>query len=223
VFGTTDSGRATLLTNVPGFPRPFSTEDADEETFDEYDEFRPDHLPESGPFLDGADVLTGEDHAEFHRLTRDIFEERGVYDATFGYNLARLNLDSRHPDAGWRYARAPVGDESDVGDDVREADDSSVLLAEFTPTTEFCPQSESLTVGAFRAWNGLDDRHDYDCVLVAVSPMHYESTNINEKLRKLEERLGNVEEDTEVVEKNENVSKRMKDVFNDEDESSLPF
>jgi hypothetical protein len=63
---------------MPGFPRPFGTEDPDEETFDEYDEFRPDHLPEPGPFLDGGDVLTGEDHAEFHRLTRDIFEERVV-------------------------------------------------------------------------------------------------------------------------------------------------
>jgi hypothetical protein len=47
-------------------------------------------------------VLVGDDHAAFHRLTRDIFEERGVHDATFGYNLARLNLDARHPDAGFR-------------------------------------------------------------------------------------------------------------------------
>jgi len=156
-----------------GFPRPFAN-DADAATFDEYDEFRPDHLPEPGPFLDGADVLVGDDHVAFHRLTRDIFEGRGVYDATFGYNLARLNLDTRHPDAGFRYAEA--------------SDDPNVLLAEFTPTTKFCPQSDGLTVGAFRAWNGLSDRHEYDRVRVAVAPMHHQSTQINEKLRRLDDR-----------------------------------
>ncbi|WP_132056816.1 hypothetical protein [Halorussus amylolyticus] len=149
-------------------PRPFATADADDETFDGYDEFVLAHLPDPGPFLDGADVLTGDDHVAFHRLTRDIFEERGVYDATFGYNLARLNLDSRHPNAGFRYAVAP--------------DDARVLLAEFTPTTEFCPQSDSLTKGSFRAWNGLADRHEYDRVSVAVAPLHHDSTRINETL-----------------------------------------
>jgi hypothetical protein len=217
---------------MPGFPRPFSTDDAGEETFDEYDEFRLGHLPEPGPFLRGTDVLTGEDHADFHRLTRDIFEERGVYDATFGYNLARLNLDSRHPDAGWRYAHALVGDESDADDaddvdevdDARKEDDSSVLLAEFTPTPEFCPQSESLTVGAFRAWNGLGDRHDYDRVLAAVSPMHHQSTEINEKLRKLKERLMDGEENIEIVKENESISQRMTGVSDgDDDGSALPF
>jgi hypothetical protein len=206
---------------MPGFPRPFSTDDADESTFDEYDEFRPDHLPEPGPFLDEADVLTGEDHAEFHRLTRDIFEERGVYDATFGYNLARLNLHSRHPDAGWRYAVAP--DDAADSSAATGGTDKSVLLAEFTPTTEFCPQSDSLTVGAFRAWNGLSDRHDYDRVLVAVSPMHHESANINEKLRELGERLGDGEGDSEIAEGTEHGSERMKDVASDENDSSLPF
>ncbi|WP_435181141.1 hypothetical protein [Halorussus sp. AFM4] len=174
---------------MSGFPRPFATGDGDDETFDAYDEFRPDHLPEPGPFLAGADVLTGDDHCAFHRITRDIFEERGVFDATFGYNLARLNLDTRHPDAGWRYARAP--------------DDPDALLAEFTPTTAFCPQSESLTVGALRAWNGLADRHEYDRVSVAVAPMHQKSTAINEKLRDLEGRLddgGGREEDSGAVE-----------------------
>ncbi|WP_440009530.1 hypothetical protein [Halomicrococcus sp. SG-WS-1] len=160
---------------MPGFPRPFASEDASDETFDDYDEFVPRHLPEPGPFLEGTDVLTGDDHVDFHRLTREIFEERGVYDATFGYNLARLNLDSRHPDAGFRYAVAPG--------------ERNVLLAEFTPTTKFCPQSDSLTVGALRAWNGLSDRHDYDRVSVAVAPMHQQSTEINGKLRDLERRL----------------------------------
>lgn len=169
---------------MPGFPRPFASEDADEDTFDEYDEFVPDHLPEPGPFLDGADLLEGDDHVAFHRVTREIFEERGVYDATFGYNLARLNLDTRHPNAGFRYAVAP--------------DDPDVLLAEFTPTTKFCPQSDSLTVGSFRAWNGCSDRHEYDRVAVAVAPLHHDSTRINEKLRDLEARSrddGTVRED----------------------------
>jgi len=169
---------------MPGFPRPFASEDADDATFDEYDEFVPETVPEPGPFLDGADVLTGEDHVAFHRLTREIFEERGVYDATFGYNLARLNLDTRHPNAGFRYAESP--------------DDPDVLLAEFTPTTEFCPQSDSLTVGSFRAWNGLADRHEYERVSVAVAPLHHDSTRINEKLRDLERRYredGSLRED----------------------------
>jgi hypothetical protein len=215
---------------MPGIPRPFASDDADGETFDEYDEFRPDHLPEPGPFLRGTDVLTGEEHCAFHRLTREIFEERGVYDATFGYNLARLNLDARHPDAGWRYARLPdaEGDGSDGSTDRDDAEgdaagdgDADVLLAEFTPTTEFCPQSDSLTVGAFRAWNGLGERHDFDRVSVAVSPMHHRNTEINEKLRTLEERLGD----------GENLTDSESDVgtpgrnrgLDDADDSSLPF
>ncbi|MBV0901882.1 hypothetical protein [Haloarcula salina] len=141
--------------------------------FDGYDEFVPDHLPEPGPFLTDADVLTGTDHAALHRLTMDLFDERGVYDMTFGYNLAQLNLDQRHPDSGFRYAR--------------EAD-GKVLRAAFTPTTEFCPQSDTLTVGAFRAWNGLSDRHEYDVVRVRVDAMHHQSEAINERLRDLEAR-----------------------------------
>ncbi|WP_240147543.1 MULTISPECIES: hypothetical protein [Halorussus] len=188
---------------MSGFPRPFATEDGDDETFDAYDAFRPDHLPEPGPFLAGADVLTGDDHCAFHRLTRDVFEERGVYDATFGYNLARLNLDARHPDAGFRYARAP--------------DDPGALLAEFTPTTKFCPQSESLTIGALRAWNGLADRHDYERVRVAVAPMHHQSAAINEKLRDLEGRL----DDGATVE--ELAADDRPATNSDPDDAGLPF
>lgn len=191
---------------MPGFPRPFASEDADDETFDDYDEFVSDHLPDPGPFLDGTDVLTGEEHAAFHRLTREIFEERGVYDATFGYNLARLNLDTRHPDAGFRYAEAP-GDEN-------------VLLAEFTPTTEFCPQSDSLTIGALRAWNGLSDRHDYDRVSVALSPMHHQSTEINEKLRDLESQIRDGESET-VPEPD--APTRTPDASRDDDGPATPF
>ncbi|WP_336329262.1 hypothetical protein [Haloarcula sp. CGMCC 1.2071] len=142
--------------------------------FDSYGTFVPEHNPDPGPFLSETAVLTGTDHAAFHRLTMDLFDERGVYDMTFGYNLARLNLDHRHPDAGFRYGR--------------ETDDRSVLRAEFTPTTEFCPQSDTLTVGAFRAWNGLADRHEYDLVRVRVSPGHHQSTGINDKLQQLETR-----------------------------------
>ena len=148
------------------------------EDFDDPDEFVPEHLPEPGPFLDGHEILAGEEHVAFHNLTEELFEERGVYDVTFGYNLARLNLDRRHPDAGYRYAE-------ERGD--AEERDSAVLRAEFTPTTPFCPQSTTLTVGSFRAWNGLADRHDYDLVRVRVAPMHHHSNEVNEELAELED------------------------------------
>ncbi|MGB9956555.1 hypothetical protein ACOZ4B_09225 [Haloferax prahovense] len=136
--------------------------------FDDIDQFVPEYLPDPDAFLDGHRVLDGDDHVAVHRVARDLFEARGVYDVTFGYNLARLNLDRRHPDAGFRYAE--------------DCDDPSVLLAEFTPTTPFCPQSKTLTVGAFRAWNGLADRHDYDRVRVRVAPMHQQADAINAEL-----------------------------------------
>ncbi|ELY38412.1 hypothetical protein [Natronorubrum tibetense] len=74
--------------------------------------------------LEGHAVLTGDDRTAFHRLTRALFEERGVYDATFGYNLAPLNLDRRHPSGRFRYAV--------------DADDRSVLRAEFTDQQGGC-------------------------------------------------------------------------------------
>jgi len=135
-------------------------------------EFDPSIEPTPGDFLDGHDVLTGADHVAFHDTTRELFEERGVYDMTFGYNLADLNRDTRHSSAGYRYAEAD--------------DDPDVLLAEFTPTTPFCPQSGTLTRGSFRAWNGLADRHDYDIVRVRVSPMHQRSADINDALADME-------------------------------------
>jgi hypothetical protein len=156
-----------------GFPS-LGGRDGDD-AFDEYDEFVPEHLPEPGPFLDGHEVLTDESHVAFHEATRDVFEERTVYDVTFGYNLAKLNLDARHPGAGYRYAEQSG-----------ENDDEAVLRAEFTPTTEFCPQSGTLTLGSFRAWNGLSERHDYDVVRVRLHPMHHESASINERLATLE-------------------------------------
>jgi hypothetical protein len=152
---------------------PFTADE--DESFDRYDEFVPDNIPDEGPFVAGHDVLEGREHAAFHRLSRERFEACGVYDMTFGYNLARLNLDGRHPDAGFRYAR--------------QADDLRVLRAEFTPTTEFCPQSDTLTRGAFRAWNGDLGRHEYDLVRVRVVPAHHQSVAINEKLAQLEERF----------------------------------
>ncbi|GAA0281156.1 hypothetical protein [Halobacterium noricense] len=136
-------------------------------------EFDPDVNPEPGTFLAGHDVLAGDDHVAFHELTRALFDERGVYDMTFGYNLADLNRDTRHTEAGYRYAV--------------DADDRSVLRAEFTPTTPFCPQSHTLTIGSFRAWNGLSERHDYDLVRVRVADSHQRSESINEELCDLEE------------------------------------
>jgi len=152
--------------------RGFSSAFGGDDLFDDYDEFVPEHIPSPARFLDGHEVLDGADHVAFHELTRDVFEDRGVYDMTFNYNLARLNLDHRHPNAGYRYAV--------------QADDPSVLRAEFTPTTPFCPQSDTLTKGSFRAWNGLSDRHEFDLVRVRVHPMHHQSDEINEDLAWLE-------------------------------------
>ena len=155
-----------------GFSSPFG---ADEGLFDDYDAFVPAHLPEPGRFLEGHDVLTGDDHVSFHRRTRECFEERGVYDMTFDYNLARLNLDTRHPSAGYRYAE--------------ETGDSAVLRAEFTPTTPFCPQADTLTVGSFRAWNGLADHHGYDLVRVRIAEdSHHGYGEINDRLAAIERR-----------------------------------
>ncbi len=144
---------------------PFTNAD---DHFDPAETFVPEHIPEPGPFLEGHDVLTGDDHIEAHAIAREVFEERGVYDATFGYNLAKLNRDQRHPDAGFRYAI--------------DADDPAVLRAEFTPTTEFCPQADVLTKGAVRAWNGLADRHEYDRVEVRIHPMHHNADGLQEVL-----------------------------------------
>jgi hypothetical protein len=107
-------------------------------------------------------------------MTRDRFEARTVYDATFGYNLARLNLDGRHADAGYRYAV--------------DAADPTVLRAEFTPTAAFCPQSDTLATASFRAWNADDvgPPHEFDRVRVRVAPMHQSSDRINARLTDLE-------------------------------------
>ena len=189
---------------MPAFPSPFGADD--DALFDGYDEFVADHLPRAGEFLDSHDVLAGADHIAFHRLTRECFEERGVYDMTFDYNLARLNLDTRHGDAGFRYAveRGDAADAVDLADADGDAFDGGgvdrVLRAEFTPTTAFCPQTHTLTVGAFRAWNGLADRHEYDLVRVRAAPMHNQSEAVNERLAELEESFletGDVAEETD--------------------------
>jgi hypothetical protein len=161
-------------------PSPFGKDD--DSLFDSYDEFVSDHNPMPDRFLEGHDVVAGSDHIAFHRLTRKLFEERKVYDMTFNYNLARLNLDTRHKNAGYRYA---VEDQSTEG----AIDDESVdrvLRAEFTPTTPFCPQTHTLTIGSFRAWNGLTDHHEYDLVRVRPAPMHHQSEAISDQLAELE-------------------------------------
>jgi hypothetical protein len=166
---------------MSSFPSPFGGRD--EGLFDDYDAFTPDSEPLPGPFLEDHDVLAGRAHAAFHRLTRELFEERKVYDMTFNYNLARLNLDTRHTDAGYRYAR-----EVSERDDATDADEiDRVLRAEFTPTTPFCPQTHTLTIGSFRAWNGLSERHEYDLVRVRAAPMHHQSNPINEQLAEIEQ------------------------------------
>jgi hypothetical protein len=165
---------------MPGFPSPFGG--SDDSLFDSYDEFVSDHNPTPNEFLADHDVLAGKDHVAFHRLTRELFEERKVYDMTFNYNLARLNLDTRHENAGYRYAV-----ERDDADDAIDHDSAErVLRAEFTPTTPFCPQTHTLTIGSFRAWNELSDRHEYDLVRVRAAPMHHQSDAINDQLAELE-------------------------------------
>lgn len=166
---------------MPGFPSPFGGDDGD--LFDSYDEFVLDDVPTPGEFLEGHEVLAGDDHVAFHRLTRDLFEERKVYDMTFNYNLARLNLDTRHANAGYRYAV----ERSDAGDAITADGTERVLRAEFTPTTPFCPQTHTLTVGSFRAWNGLAARHEFDLVRVRAAPMHHQSEAINAQLAEIEE------------------------------------
>ncbi|WP_262177071.1 hypothetical protein [Haloarcula laminariae] len=143
------------------------------DNFDGYDEYVPSTLPGPGWFLSGHDVLVGDEHVQFHRTTRDIFEERELYDVSFDYNMARLNLDTRHPNAGFRYAV--------------EAGSPSVLRAELTPKTEFCPQTLTITKGAFRAWNGVSESHEYDLVRIRVDRMHYKADAINDILRQQEE------------------------------------
>lgn len=176
--------RATRLdgerVGMPSIPSPFGSDD--DSLYDSYDAFVSEHLPEPGLFLENHDVLSGTEHVAFHRMTRELFEERTVYDMTFNYNLARLNLDSRHETAGYRYAIEREGEDGAVD----SADAARVLRAEFTPTTPFCPQTNTLTVGSFRAWNGLSDRHEYDLVRVRAAPMHHNSEAINERLAELD-------------------------------------
>jgi hypothetical protein len=203
MFGGTQVVASVLERGMFGI----GTRNVDESVFDSYDDFAPQHIPAPGPFLEPCTVLEGDDHAAFHRLARSVFEERGVYDVTFGYNLARLNLDRRHESAGFRYGlerpdaeRDPETqpfeferhEEQEVDDEEQRFYDEEpvsglrVLRAEFTPTTEFCPQSEQLTKGAFRAWNGSTERHEYDLVKVRVHPMHQRSVEINAGLEALE-------------------------------------
>ncbi|MGQ3330258.1 hypothetical protein [Halorubrum sp. FL23] len=149
-----------------------------EPQFDPADAFVPEHIPTPGAFLADHDVLDGREHVALHRTVADAFEEYGVYDATFGYNLARLNRDPRHTDAGFRYAA--------------EADDPATLRAEFTPTTAFCPQAEPLAVGAFRALDAVDT-HGYDLVRVRVDASLDGSDAVNERLAKMESGEGEPE------------------------------
>jgi hypothetical protein len=193
---------------MAGFPSPFGNT-SDEALFDGYDEFVPEHLPEPGAFLDGHQILTGDDHLAVHRLTRELFEERTVYDMTFNYNLARLNLDTRHDNAGYRYAE--------------HRDNPSVLRAEFTPTTPFCPQTHTLTIGSFRAWNGLSQRHEYDLVGVRVAEAHHQSDEINERLAKLETELRSTGRIPDTSDRTVGPSLSDREAAGDPDTPNTPF
>ncbi|TKX79105.1 hypothetical protein EXE53_17625 [Halorubrum sp. SD626R] len=144
-----------------------------EPEFDPVDAFTPDHLPEPGPFVREHDVLAGARHATVHEHVTDAFEEHDVYDATFGYNLARLSLDPRHPDAGFRYAEAADNGSDDV-----------VLRVEFTPTTAFCPQAEPLAVGALRALRSTSEI-THDAVELRIAERADNADQINERLATL--------------------------------------
>lgn len=139
-------------------------------TLDDWDVFVPEHLPAPGPHLDGHDVLTGRAHVELHQRVRDVFERRGVYDAAYGYNLARLNLDRRYPEAGLRYAVA--------------AGDEDCLRVAFTPTTAVCPETASLAPAILRATT--EEEIGYGRVRVRVTPRYQYADRVNEALRKLE-------------------------------------
>lgn len=111
-FGPTFRAARLEQPGMSGFLSRFGGSNDSGELFDEYGEFVVDHIPSSGAFLDGHEVLSGRDHVAFHETIKNVFQGRGVYDVTFRYNLARLNLDSRHPDAGYRYAEEvgePIG------------------------------------------------------------------------------------------------------------------
>ena len=158
-----------------------------EPEFDPIDAFVPKNLPEPGAFLREGEVLTGDRHVAVHRRVTDAFEEHGVYDVTFGYNLARLSLDPRHPDAGFRYGEPTDPSAGDDGDDSHaggaggENASRDVLRVEFVPTTAFCPQAEPLAVGALRALRSTPDI-GYDALELRVAERAHEAERINERL-----------------------------------------
>ncbi|ELZ44863.1 hypothetical protein C463_07902 [Halorubrum californiense DSM 19288] len=136
---------------MPSFPSPFGSDGGD--LFDGYDEFVAENLPDPGRFLEGHDVLAGADHLAFHRLTRDCFEERTVYDMTFDYNLTRLNLDTRHGSAGFRYAvdrvrAAPMHNQSEaVNDRLAELEATYTETGDITDETAEAAGVESNPTG----------------------------------------------------------------------------
>lgn len=143
---------------------------------DDWDEFRPEHLPDPGAHLADHEVLTGEAHLDLHRSVRDVFERRGVYDAAYGYNLARLNLDTRFPDGGLRYAveEAPA------------ADEPSGLRVAFTPTTAVCPETVSLAPAVLRALTAEAEDVGFESVRVRVTSRYQHADRLNSVLSDLE-------------------------------------
>ncbi|MFC7098921.1 hypothetical protein [Halobaculum marinum] len=139
-----------------------------DDRFDPPDAFVPESLPEAGDWLSSGDatVLTGGAHVGVRAVVRDIFEARGVRDATFGYVLTKLERDRDHPEAGLRYAR-----------------DGRTLRVEFVPTTAFCPQGGSLALAASRALNAECERHGFEAVRVRIADDYHSSEAVNRRLR----------------------------------------
>jgi len=92
MYGSRSTPHDLEQTGMPSFPSPFGSDDND--LFDGYDEFASNHLPRPGEFLESHHLLTGADHVAFHRLTRDCFEERKVYDMV---QLQPRAAEPRHP------------------------------------------------------------------------------------------------------------------------------
>jgi len=98
---------------------------------------------------------------------------------TFNYNLARLNLDTRHTGAGLTATPSNATTPTTLS---RRKTLTAYSVPSSPPTTLFCPQTHTLTIGSFRAWNGLSERHEYDLIRVRAASMHHQSEAINEQL-----------------------------------------
>lgn len=124
-------------------------------------------------------------------------------DTGFDDTLVRPNADARHENAGFRYADERAGAPDGTEPGVADGDLDRVFRANFTSTTTLRPQTHTLTLGAFRAWNGPAERHEYDLVRVRAAPTHNRSEAANDRLAELE--ASYLETGAVAVESNESV------------------